>query len=78
MTRETRLRCISSEAAAAVVAEATQPGDTVHTVRQEGAQVVIGYHDLRFPMDVAEWAHENGHAHDGDAAQVIVNVQVGL
>lgn len=77
MTRQTRLHCISPEAAAAVVAEATLPGDTVHTVRQDGEQVVIGYHDLRFPMDVAEWAHAHGHAHDDHAAQVIANVQMG-
>lgn len=77
MPRETRLHCISSEAAAVVVLEATRPGDTTHTVRQEAEHVVIGYADLRYPMDVAEWAHENGYAHDGDAAQVIENVQVG-
>ncbi|MFI2078659.1 hypothetical protein [Streptomyces triculaminicus] len=72
---EIRLTCISPSAAAAVVDEATRPGDTVHTVRQDGAQVVIGYQNLRWPMDVAEWAHENGHAHDDDAARVIVGVQ---
>ncbi|MEV8634304.1 hypothetical protein AB0395_21880 [Streptosporangium sp. NPDC051023] len=77
MTRETRLHCISAPAAAAVVAEATRPGDTTHTVRQDGEHVVIGYHDPRFPMDVAEWAHANGHAHDAQAAEVIVNVQLG-
>ncbi|MEU3665792.1 hypothetical protein [Streptomyces virginiae] len=68
---ETRLTCISPEAAAAVVAEATRPGDTIHTARQDGAAVVIGYYDPRFPMDVADWAFNNGHAHDADAARVI-------
>lgn len=68
---EVRLTCISPDAAAAVVEEGTRPGDTVHTVRQDGAQVVIGYHDPRWPMDVADWAFENGHAHDDDAARVI-------
>jgi hypothetical protein len=77
MPRETRLRCISPEAAAVVVLEATRPGDTTHTIRQDAEHVVIGYADLRWPMDVAEWAHEHGYAHDGDAAQVIENVQVG-
>ncbi|MFE5871619.1 hypothetical protein ACFQ6V_23645 [Streptomyces roseifaciens] len=72
---EIRLTCISPESAAAVVEEATRPGDTVHTVRQDGTRVVIGYHDLCWPMDVAEWAHENCHAHDDDAARVIVGVQ---
>lgn len=68
---EIRLTCISPEAAAAVVREAARPGDRSHTVRQEGAQVVIGYHDLRWPIDVADWAHSHGHAHDDDAARVI-------
>lgn len=71
---ETRLTCISPEAAAAVVEEATRPGDTVHTVRQDDAQVVIGFYDPRFPMDVAEWAHVNSHAHDDDAARVIASL----
>ncbi|MEV0616138.1 hypothetical protein AB0I81_22685 [Nonomuraea sp. NPDC050404] len=74
---EIRLHCISGESAAAVVAEADRPGDTVHTVRQDGHDVVIGYHDIRWPMDVAEWAFENGHCHDDDAARVIGDVQVG-
>ncbi|MFE4658124.1 hypothetical protein ACFRFJ_15745 [Streptomyces hydrogenans] len=71
---ETRLTCISPAAAAAVVAEAIRPGDTVHTVRQDGAQVVIGYHDKRWPLDVADWAGEHGHAHDDDAARVIAHL----
>ncbi|KAB7839477.1 hypothetical protein [Streptomyces mobaraensis] len=72
---EIRLTCLTPHAAEAVVEEATRPGDTVHTVRQDGACVVIGYHDLRWPMDVADWAHENGYAHDDDAARVITGVQ---
>ena len=68
---EVRLTCISPESAAVVVHEATRPGDTVHTVQQDGAQVVIGYVDLRWPLDVAAWAGEMGHAHDDDAARVI-------
>lgn len=71
---EIRLTCISPEAAAVVVEEATRPCDTVHTVRQDGAQVVIGYVDFRWPMDVAEWAGENLHAHDDDAARVMGTV----
>ncbi|MGP4092979.1 hypothetical protein [Nonomuraea sp. KM90] len=74
---EIRLHCISAESAAAVATEATRPGDTLHTARQDGHDVVIGYHDLRYPMDVAEWAFENGHAHDHDAAQIIVGIQGG-
>ncbi|MEV7675060.1 hypothetical protein [Streptomyces sp. NPDC088752] len=71
---ETRLTCISPEAAAAVVGEATRPGDTVHTVRQDGCDVVIGYHDPRWPLDVADWAFSNGHAHDDDAARTIASL----
>jgi hypothetical protein len=69
-----RLICVSAEAAAAVVAEATRPGDTVHTVRQDGDQVVIGYLDKRWPLDVADWAGENGHASDSAAARVIASL----
>lgn len=71
---EVRLTCISPEAAAAVVAEATRPGDTVHTVRQDGTDVVIGYQDKRWPLDVADWAGANGHAHDDAAARVIAQL----
>lgn len=71
---EVRLTCISPEAAAAVVEEAHRPLDTMHTVRQDGAVVVIGYYDPRWPLDVADWAFENGHAHDDDAARVIANL----
>jgi hypothetical protein len=71
---ETRLTCLSPEHAAAVVEEATRPGDTVHTVRQEGAVVVIGYFDKRWPLDVADWAGENGHASDSAAACVIAGL----
>jgi hypothetical protein len=71
---ETRLACLSPADAAAVVAEATRPGDPDHTVRQDGGTVVIGYYDLRWPMDVADWAFEHGHAHDDDAAAVIAGL----
>jgi hypothetical protein len=74
---EIRLRCISAESAVAVATEATRPGDTVHTARQDGHDVVIGYHDIRWPMDVAEFAFEHGHCHDHDASQVIVGAQGG-
>lgn len=72
MTNPTvRLRCLDANHAAAVVAEATRPGDTTHTVARDGAHVVIGFQDPRWPMDVAEWAHEHGHAHDDNAARCI-------
>ena len=71
---ETRLICLDEQHAAAVVKEADRPGDTTHTVRQEGAAVVIGYFDKRYPLDVADWAGENGHASDAAAALVIAGL----
>lgn len=71
---EARLTCFSPEDAAAVVEEATRPGDIVHTVRQEGRVVVIGYFDKRWPFDVADWAGENGHCTDHAAASVIARL----
>lgn len=68
---EARLTCLDEQHAATVVDEATRPGDTVHTVRQDGAEVVISYFDKRWPLDVADWAGEHGHATDSDAAAVI-------
>ena len=71
---ETRLLCLSETDAAAVVKETTRLGDIAHTVNQEGAVVVIGYHDKRWPLDVAEWAFDNGHAGDDAAAAVIAGL----
>lgn len=71
---EARLICLDEQHAAAVIEEATRPGDTVHTVRQEGHVVVIGYFDKRWPLDVADWAGENGHASDSAAARVIAQL----
>lgn len=71
---EARLICLDEQHAAAVIEEATRPGDTVHTVRQEGAVVVIGYHDKRWPLDVADGAGENGHATDHQAARFIAGL----
>lgn len=75
--RTTVLRCISEQAASAVVAEAFREGDTTHTVAQVGDTVVITFFDVRFAFDVADWAFANGHAHDADAAAVWSNVQMG-
>ncbi|MFF2522279.1 hypothetical protein [Streptomyces liangshanensis] len=73
--REARLTCVSPSAAQAVAEAFTRPEDTTHTVRQDDDQVVIAYADLRWPVDVAEWAHTSGHAHDDAAAAVIAAVQ---
>ncbi|MFI5880890.1 hypothetical protein [Streptomyces sp. NPDC051554] len=71
---EARLTCLDEHHAAAVIAEATRPGDTVHTVRQDGADVVISYFDKRWPLDVADWAGQHDHATDSDAAAVIAGL----
>lgn len=70
---EIRLTCISEASAAAVVAEHADyfGAGPSNTVKQDGAQVVIDYFDKRWPLDIAEWAFEQGHAHDDEAARVI-------
>lgn len=69
-----RLTCLDTQHAAAVIAEATRPGDQVHTVRQDGPVVVISYFDKRYPLDIADWAGEHGHASDTEAAAVIARL----
>lgn len=68
------LICLNSKSAKKVIEAASRPGDEVHTVDQNGANVVIGYYDKRWPLDVAEWAASNGHASDGAAARVIASL----
>ncbi|SFK74260.1 hypothetical protein [Streptomyces pini] len=73
MNHTTRLACLSPESAAAVVDEhdAYFGAGPSNTVRQDGNEVVIDYFDKRWPLDVAEWAAEQGHATDSAAAAVI-------
>lgn len=73
---EVRLTCISPEAAAAVVAEHADyfGAGPSNTVRQDGTSVVIRYFDKRWPLDIADWAGEQGHATDHDAAAVIAQL----
>ncbi|TDD31669.1 hypothetical protein E1287_25755 [Actinomadura sp. KC06] len=70
---EIRLTCLTEAAAAAVVAEHADyfGAGPSNTVRQDGATVVIDYFDKRWPLDVAEWAFEQGHAAEAEAASVI-------
>jgi hypothetical protein len=73
---ETRLICLSETSAAAVVGEHADyfgagPSNTVH---QDGTHVVIDYFDKRWPLDIAEWAAEQGHASDSAAAVVIAGL----
>ena len=67
---KTRLQCLSPESAGAVAAEADLPGQA-HRARTEGSTVVLTYSDKRYPLNVAEWAFEHGHADDSAAAAVI-------
>lgn len=73
---EIRLTCISSDAAAAVVKEHDDyfGAGPSNTIRQDGRHVVIDYYDKRWPLDITEWAGEQGHAHDDDAARVIAQL----
>lgn len=64
-----RLRCLSPRDAAIVAKEADRPG--THRAETAGAVVVLTYFDKRYPLDVAEWAFENGHC-DDDAAGSLV------
>jgi hypothetical protein len=67
----TRLICLSSEAAANVVAEHAPYGGPSNTATQNGNVVVINFFDPRWPMDIADYAFEQGLANDEDAARVI-------
>jgi hypothetical protein len=73
---ETRLTCINETSAAAVVDEHSDyfGAGASNTVRQDGAHVVIDYFDKRWPLDIAEWASEQGHASDSAAAAVIAGL----
>ncbi|MEW2351477.1 hypothetical protein AB0904_27890 [Streptomyces sp. NPDC006684] len=71
-----RLTCHTTASAAAVVAEYDGyfGAGSSNTVRQDGADVVIDYFDKRWPLDIAEWASELGHASDAHAARVIAQL----
>ncbi|MFF1341090.1 hypothetical protein ACFVYT_24755 [Streptomyces sp. NPDC058290] len=72
---ETRLTCLNPNHAHAVVLAARSDSDTTRTIRQDGAQVVIGYQgDIRWPVDVTEWALKSGHIHDDEADRVIASL----
>jgi hypothetical protein len=73
MAAETRLECVSPEAAKTVAAEADAPSQN-HRARADGSTVVLSYFDKRYPLDVADWAFQNGHASDRAAADVIASL----
>lgn len=66
-----KLTCVTAASAAIVAAEAARAGDQCHTARQDGNNVILAYLDKRYPLDVADWAQQNGHASDAEAAAVI-------
>jgi hypothetical protein len=65
----TRLDCLSDKAANAVAREADRPG--TNRAIAFGSRVFISYCDKRYPMDVADWAFEHGHA-DAHAASAVI------
>lgn len=73
---QVRLTCLTPEAAAAVVDEHADyfGAGASNTVEQDGPVVVIDYFDKRWPLDIAEWAGEQGHASDSAAASVITQL----
>jgi len=70
---ETRLECVSPEAARKVAAEADAPSQD-HRARADGSMVVLSYSDKRYPLNVADWAFQAGHASDRAAADVIASL----
>lgn len=70
---ESVLRCLSPESARAVAAEADLPGQN-HRARAEGSAVILTYFDKRYPLDIAEWAFNNGHADDSSAGDLIARL----
>jgi hypothetical protein len=73
---ETRLTCHTPGDAEMVIAEHADyfGAGPSNTVRQDGADVVITYFDKRWPLDIADWAGEQGHASDSAAARVIAQL----
>lgn len=73
---ELRLTCVTPAAAAAVVQEHERyfGAGPANTVRQDEAVIIIDYFDKRWPLDIAEWAADQGHARDADAARVIASL----
>ncbi|MGP4027170.1 hypothetical protein [Actinomadura sp. 3N407] len=70
----TTLVCVSTESAAAVVAEIGDAGSESNTVDHDDTRVIIYYTDKRYPLDLASWAVENGHATDAHAGAVIADL----
>ncbi|NEA42719.1 hypothetical protein [Streptomyces sp. SID11385] len=46
---------------------------TCHTTASAAA-VVADYFDKRWPLDIAEWASDQGHASDAHAARALAQI----
>lgn len=70
------LKCLNTDAAQTVFTEHVDyfGAGVSNTVRVDGSNVVIEYFDKRWPMDIAEWAAQQGHASDESAARVIASL----
>jgi hypothetical protein len=73
MCYSARLECLSPGSAEVVAAEADLP-EQDHRAFAEGSAVVLAYLDKRYPLDVAGWAFDNGHADDDSASAVIASL----
>jgi hypothetical protein len=71
---EAILTCVSAEDARIVAAAADRPSDPDHGCREDGARVVITYFDKRYPLDVADYAFQTGHATDAETANTIARL----
>lgn len=63
------LCCVDSHAATAVANEADRQGTS--RAIAVASRVLISYCDKRYPLDIAGWAADNGHADDESAAALI-------
>ena len=71
---ETTLTCLSDEDAQIVATEANKGGDPAHWSIATGRTVTLTYHDKRYPLDVADWAFNAGHASDAETANTIARL----
>lgn len=67
------LCCLSSDSAQAVATEADLPEQN-HRARADGTTVKLSYFDKRYPLNVAGWAFDHGHASDAAASAVIAGL----
>jgi hypothetical protein len=70
---QTRLRCVSTDAAFVLANEADRP-DAGHRATPDGLDVVVTYVTKRYPFVVASYAADNGYASDTAAAAVIAGI----